>query len=157
MLLKRREISYQLADSDSRAYFCFEGTPDLPLGQEGWAAFKESEGCTDFFLITADPAATSPVSGTESLANALEGHSVEFAPWLTEPDDTAVILYTSGTTGEPKGAELTHANMALNALTCHLMFGEVEHDVHLVTLPLFHSFGQTVQMNAGLPPLTSMS
>jgi long-chain acyl-CoA synthetase len=40
--------------------------------------------------------------------------------------------------------------MALNALTCHKMLGEIEHEVHLIALPLFHSFGQTVQMNAGL-------
>src|SRR5947207_423894 len=60
-----------------------------------------------------------------------------------------VVLYTSGTTGTPKGAELTHANMVMNALTCHKVFGTVEHDVHLVTLPLFHSFGQSVQLNAG--------
>ena len=60
-----------------------------------------------------------------------------------------MILYTSGTTGQPKGAELSHANLLLNALTCNRQFGVAEHDVHLITLPLFHSFGSTVQMNAG--------
>ncbi|MER6945315.1 long-chain fatty acid--CoA ligase [Nonomuraea sp. NPDC000554] len=159
VLLKRREIAYHLADSDARAYFCFEGTAELPLGREGWAGFNEAEGCRDFFLITAAPdtaaaatgaAATSPMPGAESLAGALDGHSTTFATRVTEPADTAVILYTSGTTGRPKGAELTHANMTLNALTCHKMFGEAEHDVHLIALPLFHSFGQTVQLNAGL-------
>ena len=68
---------------------------------------------------------------------------------MTEATDTAVILYTSGTTGRPKGAELSHANLLLNALTCNRQFGAAEHDVHLITLPLFHSFGSTVQMNAG--------
>jgi long-chain acyl-CoA synthetase len=61
-----------------------------------------------------------------------------------------VILYTSGTTGQPKGAELSHANLLLNALTCNRQFGVIEHEVHLITLPLFHSFGSTVQMNAGI-------
>ncbi len=62
-----------------------------------------------------------------------------------------MILYTSGTTGQPKGAELTHANMVLNALTSNRLFGTLatDHDTHLLTLPLFHSFGQTVNMNAG--------
>ena len=60
-----------------------------------------------------------------------------------------LILYTSGTTGQPKGAELTHSNMAHNALLANRIFGLHPHDVHLLTLPLFHSFGQTVQMNAG--------
>jgi long-chain acyl-CoA synthetase len=63
--------------------------------------------------------------------------------------DTAVILYTSGTTGQPKGAELTHSNMVHNALLATRLFGLRPDDVHLAALPLFHSFGQTVQMNAG--------
>jgi long-chain acyl-CoA synthetase len=61
-----------------------------------------------------------------------------------------VILYTSGTTGQAKGAELTHTNMLLNAVDGARRHGRHDdHDVHLVTLPLFHSFGQTVQMNGG--------
>jgi long-chain acyl-CoA synthetase len=66
--------------------------------------------------------------------------------------DTAVVLYTSGTTGQAKGAELSHANLVMNALTCNRLFGAApdgSHDTHLLTLPLFHSFGSTVQMNAG--------
>jgi long-chain acyl-CoA synthetase len=71
------------------------------------------------------------------------------------PDDTAVILYTSGTTGQPKGAELTHLNMVTNALTSRDMFlpatlGGIEQDVALITLPLFHSTAQTCLQNAGL-------
>src|SRR5439155_17831615 len=73
-----------------------------------------------------------------------------FEAVATSPDDTAVILYTSGTTGKPKGAELTHLNMLLNARLSDTMYPRAEHDVHLITLPLFHSFGQTVQMNAGI-------
>ncbi|MFD9502860.1 AMP-binding protein [Streptomyces sp. NPDC060035] len=68
----------------------------------------------------------------------------------TEPTDTAVILYTYGTTGRPKGAELTHSHVMLKVLTCHTVFGDVEHDVHLIALPPFLSFGGVVQMNAGL-------
>jgi long-chain acyl-CoA synthetase len=60
-----------------------------------------------------------------------------------------VVLYTSGTTGQAKGAELTHSNMVQNALLADRMFGTHPHDVHLIALPLFHSFGQSVQLNAG--------
>jgi len=68
---------------------------------------------------------------------------------LTETDP-AVILYTSGTTGQPKGAELSHSNLVLNALTCNRLFGsQPATDTHLLVLPLFHSFGSTVNMNAG--------
>jgi long-chain acyl-CoA synthetase len=69
-------------------------------------------------------------------------------------DDTAVILYTSGTTGQPRGAELTHANMVINAMTSHHLFapafgGGTDQRTVLVTLPLFHATAQTAQMNAG--------
>jgi long-chain acyl-CoA synthetase len=59
-----------------------------------------------------------------------------------------VILYTSGTTGTPKGAELSHSNLSMNALSCVAMTRLNAHDVSLIALPLFHSFGQSVQMNA---------
>ncbi len=67
-----------------------------------------------------------------------------------DPEETAVILYTSGTTGRPKGAELTHRNLGLNtrAVVSELSMGP--EDVLLGTLPLFHSFGQTCTLNASL-------
>ncbi len=58
-------------------------------------------------------------------------------------------MYTSGTTGSPKGAELTHFNMFFNALTVRDFLGRIEPgEVGLVMLPLFHSFGQTCMQNA---------
>jgi long-chain acyl-CoA synthetase len=65
-------------------------------------------------------------------------------------DDTAVILYTSGTTGTPKGAELTHANLRTNARLSGKLGSTSEDDVVLGALPLFHSFGQTCGMNSGV-------
>jgi long-chain acyl-CoA synthetase len=66
------------------------------------------------------------------------------------PDDEAVILYTSGTTGTPKGAILTQLNMAMNAIVSATSVLELTpDDVILGCLPLFHSFGQTCAMNAG--------
>jgi long-chain acyl-CoA synthetase len=65
-------------------------------------------------------------------------------------DDTAVILYTSGTTGTPKGAELTHSNLAINADVSKQLFSVGPDDVILGALPLFHAFGQTCGLNVAV-------
>ncbi|GER89952.1 long-chain-fatty-acid--CoA ligase [Dictyobacter vulcani] len=150
VLLKPREIAYHLADGEAKAYFCQEGSPDLPIGQMGFTAFQEVESCTHFCLMTNDVAAPSPIAGATTLAEFMQDLPTTFDTIATNPDATAVILYTSGTTGKPKGAELTHMNMLLNARLSETMYPKVDHDVHLIALPLFHSFGQSVQMNAGI-------
>jgi len=149
VLLTEREIAYHLADSAAKAYFCFEGTAELPLGKAGLAAYRRTAGCEHFVLLTVDPAATSPAADAETLAEFTHRQPDAFTSASTAETDTAVILYTSGTTGQPKGAELTHSNMVQNALLANRLFGLHPHDVHLAVLPLFHSFGQTVQLNAG--------
>ncbi|MEV6300477.1 long-chain fatty acid--CoA ligase [Actinoplanes sp. NPDC051861] len=150
VLLKGREIAYHLKDSEAKAYFCFEGTPELPMGTEGFAGFNDAADAEHFFLITADPAAASPIEGAETMGAALAGKTPAFETVLRAETDPAVILYTSGTTGQAKGAELSHSNLVLNALTCNRLFRTLPAtDTHLLVLPLFHSFGSTVNMNAG--------
>ncbi|MER6936609.1 long-chain fatty acid--CoA ligase [Nocardioides sp. NPDC127514] len=150
VLLKGREVAYHLADADAKAYFCFQGTPELAIGAEGHAGFEQTDGCEHFFMITADPAAESPLEGTETLGQALAGKSAVFDPVVTEATDTAIILYTSGTTGQAKGAELSHANTMMNVVTMNRIFkSQPATDSHVLTLPLFHTFGATVQMHAG--------
>jgi len=133
VLLKRREIAFYLEDSGAK----------LLLAWHGFAA-EAREGAAEagVELIEVEPA-----SFAATLAER------EPTPGLVETaeDDTAVILYTSGTTGKPKGAELTHMNLFRNAdvssrRTCEIAAG----DVVLGALPLFHSFGQTVGMNASM-------
>lgn len=149
VLLKGREVAYHLADSEAKAYFCFQGTPELPMGEAGYAGFSETEGCEHFFVITADLGAPSLIDGTETMAQAMAGQPAAFDTVATDEDDTAVILYTSGTTGQPKGAELRHRNMRDNALLGEPLFGAdpAKPDTYLCVLPLFHSFGQTVCQN----------
>ncbi len=157
VLLKSREVAYHLDDCEARAYFCFQGTPALPMGVEGHAAFQQANGCEHFVVVTVDPTADSPIEGTDTLGQALRGQPATFTSVRTEPSDSAVILYTSGTTGQPKGAELSHSNLVLNALTSNRMLAtDPAGDRHLVALPLFHSFGSTVQMNAGFATASTL-
>lgn len=65
-----------------------------------------------------------------------------------QDDDTAVILYTSGTTGKPKGAMLTHRNLYSNAADVADYLGYTENDRVIATLPMFHVFCLTVALNA---------
>jgi long-chain acyl-CoA synthetase len=150
IMLKGREIAYHLEDSGAKAYFCFEGGPDLPIGEFGRAGFGSASQCSDMFVAGGEPG--TGTTDIPSLEAALVGASDVFSTVVRAPQDTAVILYTSGTTGKPKGAQLSHSNMVMNAVTANRLFDSnpIRHDTYLVTLPLFHSFGQTVTMNAGL-------
>ncbi len=149
VLLKGREIAYHLNDSEAKAYLCFQGTPELPMAQEVFAGFNQADQCEHFIVITADPTAPSPIENTQTLGQLIAEAPITADTELTSPEDTAVILYTSGTTGFPKGAELSHSNMTMNAISTRHLLEAKPDDIHAIVLPLFHSFGQTCQMNAG--------
>lgn len=150
VLLKEDEIEYHLKDSESKAYFCFEGTPDLPMATMGHAGFSKASGCEHFFVITANPTSPSPIDGTKTMGSLMAGQAPTFEMVQTGADDTAVIIYTSGTTGRPKGAELTHSNLFCNTVLCNDLFDLDHNDTSLIVLPLFHIFAMTCLMNAGI-------
>jgi long-chain acyl-CoA synthetase len=151
ILLKRYEIAYHLQDSDAKAYLCFVGTPEIPMGTEGYAGFEATDSCEHFFMITPSPTDASPIEGTKTLGMLMAaGKSPVFESYPTEPNDTAVIIYTSGTTGRPKGAELTHANLMFNAVLSADLSSITFNSRQVLVLPLFHIFGQTVQMLGGI-------
>ena len=143
VLLKSGEVAYYLDDSDATALIVWENF----LG-EAKKGFDEVPGCSDLVVIEAPGGSEAP-EGALGFDAMLAGNTAEFDPVQTGSEDTAVILYTSGTTGRPKGSELTHANMWMNAMvTSERLFGLSEDDVILGTLPLFHVFGQTCALNA---------
>ncbi|MEL7160837.1 MAG: long-chain fatty acid--CoA ligase, partial [Bacteroidota bacterium] len=139
-----------LEDSDAKAYCCFLGAPGLPMLEEGHAGFTRVAGCEELYVITAQPTDPSPVDGLPTLGQLMQGQSSVTATEQTSGDDTAVIIYTSGTTGRPKGAELSHQNLFLNAMVSAELFDPQAEDTLLTVLPLFHIFAMTVLMNTGI-------
>ena len=150
VLLKEDEIAYHLTDSEAKAYFCFIGTEDLPMGRMGYSAFQQVAGCEHFFMIMPKPDMPSAIEGTATLGSLMAGQSPVFDTHPTEAEDTCLIIYTSGTTGRPKGAELTHSSLLLNAILSTDLTELKPEDNQLIVLPLFHIFAMTVLMNAGL-------
>jgi len=150
VLLKTDEIVFHLENSHALAYFCFEGTADLPMGEMGFAAYNQSDRCEQFYNIMGNPASSSPFDCVSTLAALMQGMSPQFDTLETSSEDTAIIVYTSGTTGQPKGAELTHSNLVMNVMVNQEFIHIRPDDVQLVVLPLFHIFAMTVQMNLGI-------
>ena len=156
ILFKEREVAYHLSDSDAKAVFVFEGTDELPLANTVKEGFDQVETCEHLIVMTIDPLASAPFENAKTLTEITAGQSEEFETFPTTADDTCAILYTSGTTGQPKGAELTHLNLMTNVTTMFLLhtpvwdFTDGEQKTCLITLPLFHTTGQTCQMNTNL-------
>ena len=130
VLLKEREVAFYLGDSGAKVLF----------GSKAFAhAAHAGAEQTDAECVLVEP----------GHFEAMLDRCVS-VPEVAErdPRDTAVILYTSGTTGTPKGAELTHDNLLRNTETSVDVFGTDERSVTLGALPLFHAFGQTCALNA---------
>jgi long-chain acyl-CoA synthetase len=130
VLLKGREVGFYLKDPGAKIVFAWHDF--LEAAQTG----ADDAGAE---LIDVKPG---------EIEGKIFAHEPDFAVAEVAEDDTAVILYTSGTTGQPKGAELTHSNLKKNAEASRGLFGLDENVVVLGALPLFHSFGQTCGMNA---------
>ena len=135
-LLKAEEIQYVLEDSGAKVLVC--AAPLLGEGAKG----AELAGIPVLGVMDGGDAS---IERIDSLA--LEAQPIEsIVP--READDTAVILYTSGTTGQPKGAEISHFNVTMNVLSSATYSFDIgPDDVVLGCLPLFHTFGQTCCMN----------
>src|SRR3954470_25054538 len=149
VLLKRREIAFYLEDSGTKLLLAWHGfCSEARAGAADAGAERIEVEPESFAAMLAEH--EPPASGAPF---ASPGHIKRTGADLADPDgeDTALILYTSGTTGKPKGAELTHLNLFRNADVSSRTTSEIsEGDVVLGALPLFHSFGQTVSMNASL-------
>lgn len=139
---KSGEVHYHLEDSDAVALFVWEEYADE--AREGFVAV---ETCRHLIVINT-PGSDRLPDGAISFNAMLAIGSSSFDTVWTMPDDTAVMLYTAGTTGHPKGAELTHFNIFYNAaILADRLLHIDESAVGLAALPLCYSFGQTCVMN----------
>jgi long-chain acyl-CoA synthetase len=138
-LLKGREVGFYLSDPEAKVMFAwqdFAGPAQEGAQEAGTEAIIVEPGAFEELLGRAEP---------------------NFDVVEREPSDTAVILYTSGTTGTPKGAELTHENLIRNTEVTTGLFDVSEKDVLLGALPLFHAFGQTCGLNAAMSNSSMLS
>ncbi len=138
-LLMAPELEYHLADSAASLLIGFEG-----MHAEA-AKACETTG-VPLYLVSMGtdplPDGARPVSELFGAAPLDEPGGVPRAP-----DDTAVLVYTSGTTGRPKGAELTHFQLYMNSTIAGGLFGVRSDDVVLAVLPFFHVFGLSSVIN----------
>jgi long-chain acyl-CoA synthetase len=129
-LLKPREVDYYLDDSGATGILAWHTTEQAGVDRADGVSLVVTPGGLDRTL-----AAYEPVSEVVT----------------RDGDDTAVILYTSGTTGQPKGAELTHDNLRRNVEVSNATLLRLgPGDVVFGALPLFHSFGQTISLNCAV-------
>jgi long-chain acyl-CoA synthetase len=134
------EIGYLLADSGAKLVLAH---PSFHENAAKGAALAGTE-----VLVTSPVGGTAGEGGDDLATLAASATPLERVTGRTA-DDPAVLFYTSGTTGRPKGAVLTHGNLVLNAMTGAFIANRWRHDdVVLLALPLFHTFGQSVAMNA---------
>ena len=143
-LLMAPELEYHLTDSAAALLIGFEGLhaeAAKACEMTGLPLYLVSAGAAPGSAL---PEGTRPVTELISSAALDEpGGDVE----ARSPDDTAVLVYTSGTTGKPKGAELTHFQLYMNCTVAGGLFGAKSDDTVLAVLPFFHVFGLSSVIN----------
>jgi len=127
------ELKYFIGDAKPRLIVC------APDDRALFATLVDDmAGDPDCTIATLD------ARGQGSLTDACAGLAADFEPVNCEIDTVAVLLYSSGTTGKPKGAMLTHHNLAANIGTLIEAWGFTEADRLLHVLPVYHAHGLIV-------------
>jgi acyl-CoA synthetase (AMP-forming)/AMP-acid ligase II len=138
---KTHEVRYILDDSEAKALFMvdtFVGIDYLEMLRE---VRKDLPRLEHMVVQGEAPAGTHPFSEVLALGETSLTQRPGRRPPAVRPEDCAFILYTSGTTGNPKGAMLSHHNMGENARQVTEVLHTTEKDVFLLAVPFFHCFG----------------
>ncbi|MEW6153209.1 MAG: AMP-binding protein [Actinomycetota bacterium] len=144
-LLTADELAYHLELSGATVVVAWETFTAVAA-----EAAARAPRARSLVIARADLADLSAPEGWHNLVAVVGAATPVDGPFPSRPDDTAVLLFTSGTTGRPKAAELTHANLLYNARAAAGLVSLGSGTVALVALPLFHAFGMTVMHNAVL-------
>ena len=136
------ELEYFISDSDPKVVICDPKSPIIN--------YQLTEHHPDAHLYTMD------INGNGSFTKYAESYPETFVTVPGDGTDIACILYTSGTTGQPKGAMLTHSNLGSNAITLRDAWGFTSDDTLLHVLPIFHAHGLFVAINTVLVNGTGM-
>lgn len=137
VLLKKDEVRYILSDSGAGIIFA---------GKEQSVFIPENELATLKHVVLAD----GDENDSRHINHLFDTTVTEFKTLNMAPDDPAAILYTSGTTGFPKGATLSQSNISSNVNATIFHAGMKSNDVIHLFLPLFHCFGQNFIMNSSI-------
>jgi long-chain acyl-CoA synthetase len=140
IMFKEREIAYQMEDSEAIAAICWEG-----FSREILKAKEKTESLKTLLVLGDEvPPDALPLSKFIAQNKPIDTLTV------TEANDSAVVLYTAGVTGHPKGAELTHGSISYGVKSLAETLRFSNRDKMLAVVPFFNSFGGMVVMNAGL-------
>jgi malonyl-CoA/methylmalonyl-CoA synthetase len=136
--------------SDELAYFLDDAEPALVVGDPANGDLTRLCAARHIPFLTLD------AKGAGTLMDESARRATEFATVPRTGDDLAAILYSSGTTGRPKGVMLSHGNLVANAATLHSLWQFQPNDVLLHALPIFHTHGLFVALNTTLMNGSSM-
>jgi len=138
-LLRAPEVAYHLEDSDAKLLITFE-----MFAEEAYKGAQQVDGVTTYVVNM--PGNDVRPDGTKHYDELYFADDTRDIVPL-DPGETAVLLYTSGTTGKPKGAELTHFQLFMNCTVAGELFEFREDDIGVAVLPLFHVFGLSSVLN----------
>jgi long-chain acyl-CoA synthetase len=149
-VLRRQQLVDEFEDSGARALLSYDGMRDAGFAEVAAAAFEEVAACERLWLIPPDPARASraaKAAGAPSLCDLMAEQPERFATRLVPPRATALVVYTSGSSGRPKGVEISQDALAAMVQINLMLTERAATRVRLTVSPLHHITGQVFSLN----------